>query len=178
MAEELRWEHLDPRPKRDFRKQLRDEIIEFGGSGRLFSTLWNLDWRDPTADRRLIELCFSMPAEAMYSGSSDRPAFEAAFADRLPRRVLENRTRAYQQADWFEIFDPDDVRSAFAHYRRNSIVAELVDFNEVDAMIDEWPTDTKWMADLKSLDGNGEKFRTLLLTLSFANFIDVNFPDR
>lgn len=61
---------------------------------------WNIDYRDPTADRRLVEFCLSVPEEQFLVGGEPRGLARRAFADRLPQAVLTERRQGLQSADW------------------------------------------------------------------------------
>ncbi len=61
---------------------------------------WNIDYRDPTADRRLVEFCLSVPEEQFLVGGQPRSLARRAFADRLPQSVLRERRKGHQSADW------------------------------------------------------------------------------
>ena len=63
---------------------------------------WGLDERDPTADRRLIELCLSIPAEQYFDRGRTRALARGAFSDRLPALVVEETLKGFQAADWHE----------------------------------------------------------------------------
>ncbi|CUS44738.1 MAG: asparagine synthase-related protein [Pseudomonadota bacterium] len=63
---------------------------------------WGIDQRDPTADRRLVEFCLSVPSEQFLAGGVFRGLAHRAFADRLPATVLTERRRGLQGADWHE----------------------------------------------------------------------------
>lgn len=63
---------------------------------------WGIDDRDPTADRRLVEFCLSVPAEQFMRGGVTRALARNALADRLPPEVLAERRKGYQAADWHE----------------------------------------------------------------------------
>ena len=63
---------------------------------------WGLDWRDPTADRRLVELCLRIPDAQFLRGGRMRGLARDAFADRLPPTVLEESRKGLQGADWYE----------------------------------------------------------------------------
>lgn len=63
---------------------------------------WGLDQRDPTADRRLIEFCLSVPLEEFLRDGKRRALARTAFADRLPPIVAEEKRKGYQAADWYE----------------------------------------------------------------------------
>lgn len=63
---------------------------------------WGIDLRDPTADRRLVELCLSIPPEQYLKDGITRSLARRAFADRLPPMVTQERRAGYQAADWYE----------------------------------------------------------------------------
>jgi asparagine synthase (glutamine-hydrolysing) len=63
---------------------------------------WGIDTRDPTLDRRLVELCLSIPIEQYLKGGQSRALVRRAFADRLPRVIVEETRKGYQAADWHE----------------------------------------------------------------------------
>lgn len=63
---------------------------------------WGIDRRDPTADRRLVEFCFSIPTEEYIAGGVQRALGRRALSDRLPAAVINERKRGYQAADWYE----------------------------------------------------------------------------
>ncbi len=63
---------------------------------------WGLDVRDPTADRRLVELCLSIPLDQYLVDGRSRALARTAFADRLPAMVVEEFRKGYQAADWHE----------------------------------------------------------------------------
>lgn len=66
---------------------------------------WRLDCRDPTADVRLIELCLSIPTEQFLRGGVPAALLRGSFADRLPPKVLDERRKGRQGADWHEGLD-------------------------------------------------------------------------
>ncbi|MGZ8296004.1 MAG: asparagine synthetase B family protein [Allosphingosinicella sp.] len=63
---------------------------------------WGVDVRDPTADRRLIEFCLSVPADQYLRHGVRRALARTAFADRLPAKIVNETRKGYQAADWHE----------------------------------------------------------------------------
>jgi asparagine synthase (glutamine-hydrolysing) len=61
---------------------------------------WGVDQRDPTADRRLVEYCLSIPTDRYLVNGVSRAVARQALRDRLPPEVLAERRRGYQAADW------------------------------------------------------------------------------
>lgn len=78
------------------------EGTDFGNynKGRLAG--WGIDYRDPAADRKLIEFCLSVPTDQYLRGGVSRALARAAFADRLPAALLAEKRSGYQGADWYE----------------------------------------------------------------------------
>lgn len=63
---------------------------------------WGVDWRDPLADKRLVEFCLSIPTDEYLYDGTPRALARKAFADRLPQAVLAESRVGYQAADWHE----------------------------------------------------------------------------
>jgi asparagine synthase (glutamine-hydrolysing) len=63
---------------------------------------WRIDMRDPTADRRLIEFCLAVPNEQYLRDGLIKALPRRAFADRLPKAVLDETRKGYQAGDWHE----------------------------------------------------------------------------
>jgi asparagine synthase (glutamine-hydrolysing) len=63
---------------------------------------WGVDVRDPTVDRRLVELCLSIPADQYLKNGQIRWIARRAFADRLPPLIINERRKGYQASDWHE----------------------------------------------------------------------------
>ena len=57
---------------------------------------WGIEERDPTADRRLIEFCLSLPHDQLLKNGVARPLAKRALADRLPPLILDGAPRGYQ----------------------------------------------------------------------------------
>jgi asparagine synthase (glutamine-hydrolysing) len=60
------------------------------------------DYRDPTADVRLLEFCLAIPTEQFLQNGMPRALARRALADRVPKEVLEEPRRGFQVADWHE----------------------------------------------------------------------------
>ena len=162
----------DSRPPRSYFEYRRNLLLLRDNPDKMSLACWGIDPRDPTSDRRLVQLSLSIPADQLVSGPSTRPLFEAAFQDRIPSEVLHSGRRGYQGADWYEQFRKEEVEAAFRTYRRNPIVGELLDLGYIDGLIETWPERDWNQPDVL------RKFRNpLLRALALASFIDVYFPD-
>ena len=114
IAERRRSLGWDGRGARDTRLR-RLELIRLSDPGNFRKAAlagWGIDERDPTADRRLIEFCLSLPPEALLAGGVRRPALRRALEGRVAGAVLDSRLRGYQTADWYERIGPDEVSRA------------------------------------------------------------------
>jgi asparagine synthase (glutamine-hydrolysing) len=103
LAPELELQRFGPdsRP-RSHRQATADGLagLDYGQYRKGILAGWGIDKRDATADRRLIDFTLSLPLEMLMSGGKRRPLARAALSDRLPARVLDERGKGYQAADW------------------------------------------------------------------------------
>ena len=169
----LRDEFADYRPPRDYRQFRCDMLMVRDNAQKMSLALSGLDVRDPTADRRLVELCLSFPPEHLVAPRfAPPPVYAAAFGDRIPPEVLNNRCRGVQGADWFEMFDRPQLERAFADYRKSPAVAELLDLEEIDRLIATWPERAPTDSEAIGL------YRYQLLgALAVAQYLSRHFPE-
>jgi asparagine synthase (glutamine-hydrolysing) len=130
---------------------------------------WRIDERDPTADRRLVEFCLSVPDEQFRLGGIPSSLARRAMADRLPRAVLRQRARGLQAADWHAGFaDParelGEIVSRLARCRET---ARMLDLARVQAAVDHWPVAGWDRASVSRLYRN-----ELLRALSNGDFLE------
>jgi asparagine synthase (glutamine-hydrolysing) len=102
---------------------------------------WGLDTRDPTADRRLVELCLAIPAEQYLRAGRARGLARDAFADRLPKIVLDEFRKGLQAADWYE--GACAARADFAaEVERLAALGPadgIFDVEKMRRLVEEWP---------------------------------------
>jgi asparagine synthase (glutamine-hydrolysing) len=120
----FRWDLLQQQDPGNFRKGI------LARSG--------IDERDPTADRRLAEFCFSLPPDLLFSGGVGRRLARVAFADRLPASVL-SAPRGYQYADWYERISEAGLRRALADLAEGA-AASVLDLRTLESRISSWPS--------------------------------------
>lgn len=64
------------------------------------SAAWNdLEMRDPTFDRKLVEFCLAVPDSIYVAGGKDRMLIRKSFDGKMPPEVLWNTMRGRQSAD-------------------------------------------------------------------------------
>ena len=169
----LRDQYADARPPRSYHHFRRDMLLRRDNAEKMSLAMDGVDVRDPTGDRRLIELCLTFPPDQLVSEQwAPSQAYESAFGDRIPPEVLYNRNRGYQGADWLDLFPKDEVEQLFGKLRRNYLVDEMFDFAYIDGLLRSWPArGTPYLSSLVT-------YRTdLLNALAMADYIDLHFPN-
>jgi asparagine synthase (glutamine-hydrolysing) len=129
-------------PKNNFEESRRRiSQHDFGELRKGTLSGWGVDERDPTADRRLIEFCLSLPIEMLLHDGQRRPLARAALADRLPHKLLDEKSKGYQAADWHEGLTRHlaEVRDLIEQIGRNEIAASIVDVPKLRSLTERWP---------------------------------------
>ncbi|WBY07995.1 asparagine synthase-related protein [Sphingomonas sp. 7/4-4] len=103
---------------------------------------YGIDLRDPTADRRLIEFCISLPTSLFLRGGQARVLGRHALADRLPPEVLEERRKGYQAVDWHEGLDAgrEALRTEISRLEHVPAASQILDLAEMRATLENWPS--------------------------------------
>jgi asparagine synthase (glutamine-hydrolysing) len=171
-AEQVRAETIretcDQRPPRNEFELRKAMIMDQDPTNTPSRLLHGIDVRDPTADRDLIDFCFTIPARLLAAPENSRPLFDRAFASRLGWSNGP-RPKGYQAADWDRLFSRERVRRAFGYCRAHPIVSELLDLDYLDSLIARWPSN--WNDRAVMLHYRND----LLGALSFAHFVRTNF---
>jgi asparagine synthase (glutamine-hydrolysing) len=102
---------------------------------------WGIDQRDPTADRRLIELSLRIPERQFILDGETRSLARRAFADRLPASVVSERRRGVQAADWrLGVANAlPAIGEELAALERNPQARELIDLERLKRAYIDWP---------------------------------------
>jgi asparagine synthase (glutamine-hydrolysing) len=128
-------------PKNSFDQRVAMLRFHDDGNSRKHALArYSLDERDPTADRRLVEFCLSLPHDMLLKNGRRRPLAKMAMSDRLPTAILDLKVRGAQAADWFEFITPQATKNSFDEVRHSSDVRNLLDMRKIDQMIARWPT--------------------------------------
>lgn len=104
---------------------------------------WGIDTRDPTADRRLIEFCLSVPLEQYLRDGRRRALARTAFADRLPPVVAEEKRKGYQAVTWHEEMTAarGDLRDELGRIAASAPACSTLDADKMERLVEEWPSD-------------------------------------
>ncbi len=102
---------------------------------------WGLDLRDPTADRRLIELALRVPEAQYILDGVPRSLARRAFADRLPPQVIDEHRRGFQGADWHigMAAARHEIAAELDSFERCAGADQLVDVARLRRALDDWP---------------------------------------
>ena len=135
---------LSYRPRRDpfgTRLWVLDRI-DTGNTQKAYLGGWGLDMRDPTGDRRLVELCLSIPYEQFLRDGEPRALARAAFADRLSPEILGEKRKGLQAIDWHEGVDGarNEIREEVERFGALPATEEAIDTGMLRRLLENWPT--------------------------------------
>lgn len=102
---------------------------------------WNLDLRDPTADRRVVDFCFRVPLDQYFRKGISRSLIRSALKGRVPEGVRCNQQRGLQSPAWFELLTNDRpvCQDIFNRIRRSEIASKILDIPAMQRRLDDWP---------------------------------------
>jgi asparagine synthase (glutamine-hydrolysing) len=129
---------------------------------------WKIDYRDPTADIRLLEFCLAVPTEQYLRDGMQRSLARRALADRVPKVVLEEPRKGLQAADWHERLTAvrDRVGCELTRLDACPAAAKALDLPRLHRLVENWPSGG-WERDEVSMP-----YRALLLrSLSTGHFL-------
>lgn len=103
---------------------------------------WGVSLRDPTADKRVVEYCLSVPSSELVRGGMARSLAKRAFADRLPNAVIGEPRRGHQSADWYEAVGRElpQLRDEIAAFARCDGMQDSLDLGWLDGTASSWPS--------------------------------------
>jgi asparagine synthase (glutamine-hydrolysing) len=103
---------------------------------------WQLDSRDPTYDRGVIEFCLTVPLEEFVRGGQLRSLARRAMVGRLPSSTLKRTLRGQQSADWY--LNLAAVRGRMAteveRLRSSPLASRMLDLPRMSSLIENWPS--------------------------------------
>jgi asparagine synthase (glutamine-hydrolysing) len=103
---------------------------------------WGIDMRDPTADRRLVEFCLSVPTREFYRDGVARSLARRALRDRVPAEVLEAKHKGLQAVDWHEglTVSRPQIAEEVSCLAQIAPVARALDIARMNGLVENWPT--------------------------------------
>lgn len=144
---------------------------DFGSSYKGTLAVWGVDYRDPTADRRLVEFSLRVPVEFLIGEGQPRALLRKVLADRVPSVVLDNRKKGYQAADWYETLTRAraGIEDEIERIEMFEASEDLIDLPRLKQLLAEWPEAglQKW-----GEEGVAADYRhSLLRAVSAASFM-------
>ncbi len=103
--------------------------------------LFGIDTRDPTSDRRVIELCLSVPDTQYLHKGEYRSLIRRAMAGILPAQVLNERRKGLQAADWRFGFDAalPYLAREIERLRESPLARRCLDLPRMQGLLECWP---------------------------------------
>jgi asparagine synthase (glutamine-hydrolysing) len=103
---------------------------------------WQLDYRDPTFDRRVVEFCLAVPLEEFLRGGQMRSLARRAMVGRLPAQTLNRTIRGRQSADWYQNLEAVRGRMAgeLERLQGSPLASRMLDLARMRSLLQNWPT--------------------------------------
>jgi len=125
--------------------ELRRRVLEMsdpGNSQKGGLVDLQADCRDPTADVRLLEFCFSVPTEQFLHNGTLKALARRALSDRLPMQVLEETRGGLMVADWREDARGarDDIVEELNRLEACPVAAATLDLPRLRQFTENWPS--------------------------------------
>jgi asparagine synthase (glutamine-hydrolysing) len=131
---------------------------------------WGIDSRDPTADRRIVEFCLSLPEDQYLRHGIARRLVRQAFANRLPPEVLGQMQRGMQAPDFHEGVEKsrDELMAELDSMANSPIARRCLDLPWLRQMVKNWPKDKDGWRNAERVD---EYRLALLRGVAMGRFI-------
>jgi asparagine synthase (glutamine-hydrolysing) len=129
-------------PERDvLTERLAGMTNDLGAAEKAILAAWGLDYRDPTADRRLVEFTLRVPAEELIRDGQPRSLLLRTFGHLLPDVILNNRKKGYQAADWYDSLTraKDAVAAELDRIEMFEPTQDLIDVDRLRRLVADWP---------------------------------------
>lgn len=98
--------------------------------------------RDPTADMDVLSYCFGVPPEQYLVEGVDRSLIRRAMWGLLPEKILTNRLRGLQGADWHEKLESQrgELALQIAELAKSPLARRVIDLGRLENAIRNWPS--------------------------------------
>jgi len=110
---------------------------EVGANIDVFRRLSGISLLNPTADRRVVEFCLSVPVEYFCEKGVPRSLVRNAMAGRLPEQVRTERRRGLQAADFGIHFEREreEALDEFTRMKKVDLARRALDLEKLEQMM-------------------------------------------
>ncbi len=154
------------------------QIYDFDTYSAAYQAVHGIDVRDPCADRRVIDFCFSIPSEQYVApvepyGPLTRSLVRRSMRHRLPTATFTRTTRGQQGADWYlSMHDAmPGLRPQLLLNEQSPTAARLLDLPRMRRLLDTWPDHLNQLSSPDSLSSSFAWGDSLCRAFSFGYFI-------
>ena len=120
-------------------------FVATGVTSSGWSALHEVEFRDPLADRKLMEWCLGVPDYRVRRAGVNRGLAKHTMQGRLPHEVLHKPLETGRQlADWHVRLsrDLERIRAEFGRFSKDPQVAAMLDLDRLNGFLDAWPAET------------------------------------
>lgn len=102
---------------------------------------WQVDVRNPAADRRVFEFCLAIPPTEFVRGGVPAALLRRAFGGQLPGVLLNERRRGLQAADWHErlVAGRRHLDETLMRIEQNRVACRILDVPELRRLAEHLP---------------------------------------
>ena len=154
------------------------QVYDFDTYAAAYQAVHGVDVRDPCADRRVVDFCFSLPSEQYVAsagamGPVPRSLVRRAMQGRLPASTLTRTIRGQQGADWYLSLQDamPTLRPQLLLNERSPTAARLLDLPRMRTLLETWPSDLSRLESPESPAANFAWGDALCRAFSFGYFI-------
>jgi asparagine synthase (glutamine-hydrolysing) len=117
------------------------EFADFGPGNAATEAVTGVAVRDPTADKRIYDFCFSIPYEQYVAGGHSRSLVRRAMKGRLPEATLKRYKVGLQAADWYLTVGEalPLLREEAALMEQSPAARHTLDLPRLHDLLDTWP---------------------------------------
>jgi asparagine synthase (glutamine-hydrolysing) len=114
---------------------------DYGGHISAFRRLTGVIQTDPTADRRVMEFCLSVPEEQYVAGGRSRSLIRNALGSLLPAMVLGETRIGRQSADLVVQMsrEREGIASEVRRMRESPLASRCLNVPLLQTLVETWP---------------------------------------
>ena len=130
-----------------------------------FLAAFDLEIRDPSADRRLVEFRAGIPERQFLNRGTTRWLLNRAMTGLLPPEMMNQSARGIQSPDWFNAatYALEDIKGEVSAVAADPRLSAMIDVPRLQQLLEKWPAQLPGTAD--SLN-----YRRLLQVVGVARF--------